>query len=125
MQKKQAKKVKTRRNQLDYPALSPEHNLKTRYEEIEDVASYIHTLNAEEKAWLNSFMEEEVCANFDHKGIKLNDQSDPATRSRIYGRNNQRNRCIHTREAAQNQMGNVDDVDFDNEKGLEEEENFE
>lgn len=124
MQKKPVKKVKTRRNQLEYPALSPEHNLKTRYEEIEDVASYAHTLNAEEKAWLNSFVEEEICANFDHKGIKLNDQNDPVTRSRIYGRNNQRNRCIMTRENAQNLMENVDDIDFDNEKGLEAEESF-
>lgn len=119
------KKTKTRRNQLKYPALSPEHNLKTRYEEIQDVASYAHTLPPEAKEWLNSFIEEEVCANFKHNGIKLNDESDPETRSRIYGRNNQRNRCIYTREAAQNLLVNSDDIDFDNERGLEDEEQFE
>ena len=119
------KKAKTRRNQLKYPALSPEHNLKTRYEEIEDMASYTHTLPPEAREWLNSYSEEEVCANFKHNGIKLNDENDPSTRSRIYGRNNQRNRCIYTKEAAQNLLINVDDIDFDNEKGLDEEEQFE
>lgn len=120
------KKAKTRRNQLKYPALSAEHNLKSRYEEIEDLASYANKLSEEDKAWLNSFAQEEICANFDHDGIKLNDRSDPATRSRIYGRNNQRNRCIYTQQAAQNLLVNVDDVDFDNEKQIvEEEESYE
>lgn len=116
------KKVKTRRNQLKYPALSPEHNIKTRYEEISDVASYANTLSEKDKAWLNSFMEEEVCANFRHNGEKLNDESDPTTRSRIYGRNNQRNRCIHTREAAQNALVDISEIDFDNEKCILEDE---
>jgi anaerobic selenocysteine-containing dehydrogenase len=119
------KKTKTRRNQLQYPALSPQHNLKSRYEEIEDLASYAHTLPPEAREWLNSYAEEEICSNFKHDGIKLNDETDPKTRSRIYGRNNQRNRCIYTREASQNLLVNVDDIDFDNEKGLEEEERFE
>lgn len=123
--KKTVKKQKTRRNNLPYPALSPQHNLKTRYEEISDVASYAHLLNEEEKQWLNSFMEEEVCANFDHKGIKLNDKNDAATRSRIYNRNNERNRCIITREAAQGTMNYIEDMDLDNESKAIEEDDFE
>lgn len=103
---------------MEFPALNPEFNLKTRYEEIEDVASYANTLSYEDKAWLNSFMEEEVCANFNHKGIKLNDSNDSATRSRIYGRNNQRNRCIYTRTKAQNLMEDISGVDFDGEKNI-------
>lgn len=87
--------------------------MKTRYEEIEDLESYAHKLNDEEKAWLNAYSQEEICANFNHNGPKLNDQSDPAVRSRIYGRNNQRNRCILTREHAMGTINYIADVDID------------
>lgn len=120
-----SKKQKNRRSNLKYPALSPEHNLKTRYEEIEDLASYAHTLSEEDKAWLNAFASEEICASFDHKGPKLNDQNDPEVRKRIYGRNNQRNRCILTREMAQNTINYIDDLDIDNEDKYRDEDDFE
>jgi len=96
------------------------YNLKTRYEEIEDLESYKDQLNDEEKEWLNSFSQEEICANFNHKGPKLNDSNDPAVRSRIYNRNNERNRCILTREKAQGALNYLEDVDIDKEKEHEE-----
>lgn len=119
------KKKKTSRQSLKYPALSPQHNLLTRFDEIEDVASYAHTLNEKDREWLNSFIEEEVCANFNHKGPKLNDQNDPATRSRIYDRNNARNRCIYTREKAQSCLNYLEDLDIDREEVASEEDNYE
>lgn len=108
-----------------YPALSPHHNLKTRFEEIEDLASYANTLSEEDKAWLNSYAQEEICANFNHNGPKLNDQTDPAVRSRIYGKNNQRNRCIFTRERAQNTLNYLDELDLDKENEASNEDSYE
>jgi len=119
------KKKKTRRSDLEFPALSPQHNLKSRYEEIEDLASYANTLSKEDRAWLNAFAEEEICSNFKHSGPKLNDETDPAVRSRIYGRNNQRNRCIYTQETAQGTMNFLEEIDVDKEDGLETEESYE
>jgi len=110
------KKKKSRRSDTKYPALDPKLNLKSRYDEIEDMASYAHLLNDEEKAWLNSYASEEVCASFNHSGPKLNDESDAKVRSRIYGRNNQRNRCIMSRESAQGTMNYLEDIDIDGEK---------
>jgi hypothetical protein len=118
-------KKKSRRSDLEFPALSPQHNLKSRYNEIEDLASYADTLSKEDRAWLNAFSEEEICSNFKHNGQKLNDESDPVVRSRIYGRNNQRNRCIYTREESQNSLQVLDDLDIDKENGLEQEESYE
>lgn len=108
-------KKKNKRSDTKYPALKASLNLKTRYEEIEDLESYAHTLSEEDKAWLNSYSEEEICANFNHKGPKLNDQSDPKVRSRIYGRNNQRNRCIYTKELAQGTLNSLEEMDVDKE----------
>ena len=110
---------------MKYPALSPQHNLLTRFEEIEDLASYAHTLPEKDKEWLNSYSEEEICSNFHHKGPALNDSSDPEVRSRIYGRNNERNRCIFTREKAQNCMNYLEDMDIDREEQASHEDDFE
>ena len=109
------KKKKPSRSSVKYPALDPKYNLKSRYNEIEDLASYKDQLNDEEKAWLNAYANEEICANFNHKGPKLNDQSDPKVRSRIYNRNNERNRCIISREEAQGTLNSLDEIDIDHE----------
>jgi len=113
---------KNNRNRTRYPGLDPSLNLKTRQEEIEDLYDYADKLNDEEKAWLNAFSNEEICANFNHKGPKLNDQSNPSVRSRIYNRNNERNRCIMTREKAQGCLNYLEDLDLDNSELAEEEE---
>ena len=109
---------------MKYPALVAKVNLKTRFEEISDLESYAHTLSDEDKAWLNAFSNEEICANFNHSGPKLNDSSDPKVRSRIYNRNNERNRCIHTKEQAQGALNSLEiiDIDKENEAYFEDEE---
>ena len=109
-----SEKKKTGRSSVKYPALVARYNLKTRFEEIADLESYTDQLNDEEKAWLNSFAQEEICANFNHKGPKLNDSSDPKVRSRIYNRNNERNRCILTKEHAMGSINYIEDLDIDN-----------
>jgi len=114
---------KPQRSNVRFAALDPKYNLKTRQEEIEDLYDYADQLNDEEKAWLNAFSNEEICANFNHKGPKLNDKSDPAARSRIYNRNNERNRCIMTREKAQGCLNYLEEMDLDGEEELIEEEN--
>lgn len=109
------KKKKTRRSQYKYPAVESSVNLITRKEEIEDVKSYFNQLNDEEKAWMNSFMEEEVCANFNHGGKKINKSK--KDRKKVYDKNNARNRCIYTRENAQSKLKFVEKVE-DLEKDL-------
>lgn len=113
------------RSRAKFPALDPALNLKSRQEEIEDLYDYAHLLNDEEKTWLNAFAEEEINANFNHKGPKLNDQSDPRVRSRIYNRNNERNRCLFTQNKAMGIMGYLEEMDLDQEEQAYNEENKE
>jgi hypothetical protein len=89
-----------------YPAIEPCVNLKTRKEAIEDVKSYFHKLSPEEKKWMNAFMEEENNANFNHTGPKINKTKEE--KKKIYNRNNARNRCIFTREKAQDKLTYVE-----------------
>lgn len=118
-------KKRTRRSSLKYPALSPQHALRSRFEETEDLASYANTLSDEDKDWLNRFAEEEIHCNLKHSGEKLNDVSDPAVRSRIYSRNNQRNRCILTRETAKGSIQFLEDLDIDNIESADNEDSYE
>lgn len=120
---KATSKKKSRKN-VKYPALNPNYNLKTRYEEIMDINSYAKDLPPEAKAWLNSFVSEEICANLNHGGQQLNDPNDPETRSRIYNKNNARNRCIYTQEIAQGTMNYLEEIDIDGERNLEDEESY-
>jgi len=53
-------------------------NLKSRYEEIEDVASYANTLSEDDKDWLNRFSQEYICGNFTHGGEQLHEPLDNA-----------------------------------------------
>lgn len=84
------------------------------------------------KEWLNSFVEEHVNANFNHKGIKLM-KSDEEKRER-YRANNYRNKDIYTREKAQGKLNYIEDIksesskeitdDFDLELSLDKKDNF-
>lgn len=112
--KKEPGKKVTRRSRFQYPAVEPSVNLKTRQEEIEDVKSYFHKLSPEDKKWMNSFMEEENNANFNHGGPTLNKSKDE--KKRIYNKNNARNRCIMTREKAQDKLVYVEKLDDFEEK---------
>jgi hypothetical protein len=82
-------------------------NLKTRYEEIEDIASYFHTLPPSAKNFMHSFVEEYVNANFKHKGKPIYTEVDD--KRAIYNRNNARNRDILTRSKASGQYIAIDD----------------
>jgi hypothetical protein len=96
---------KTRRNSVSYPALKPEYNIKIRQEYID--FDYIDKLNPSEKRWLNNFVEEELIANVEHPGTKLNDfqtkdlvikkkkvhRKVNSNKKRIFDNNNARNRC--------------------------------
>ena len=99
-------------------------NLKSRYEEISDIASYANDLPLEAKIWLTAFVEEEIISNRYHNGPKLNDFEDPKVRSRIYTKNNVRNRDIYTRETSQGTMNYLAEMDLDGESNLEEEDKF-
>lgn len=111
-------KKKTKRSKAKYPALTPNLNLKTRYEEIEDLASYAHTLSDKDKEWLNSFAEEYINANMKHKGKKVIPNT-KENRSKIYIKNNARNRDVLTQAKAQGKALYIDDV-FNSEDELDE-----
>jgi len=106
---KKPKKV-NRRNTVKFPGLEPKYNLKSRQEEIEDIASYAHKLGPKEKAWLNSYVEEEINANFQHGGKKIN-KTKKAQRE-IYNKNNARNRDVFTRAKAQNKLDSLSDLSW-------------
>ena len=107
---------KNSRKSHRYPALIPSLNLKTRHDEIVDVCEYLHLLNEDELDFLNRFIEEEVNCNLNHPGAKLNDVNDPKVRSRIYGKNNSRNRDVMSREHAQGKMGYLAEIEEQDEK---------
>ena len=90
-------KKPNRRSKTKFPALQPRFNLKTRHEELSDF-DYIDKLNEKEKAWLNSFLEEEVNANFKHSGKILNKSK--ASKRACYNKNNARNRDIYSKAKA-------------------------
>lgn len=107
---KQDEKKKPTRKDNPYAALDPKLTLKTRYEEIADLDSYAHTLPKEAKDWLNSYAEEEIHVNLHHKGQKLNDLEDPANRTRLWLKNNARNRCVLSRESAAGSLSYLEEM---------------
>ena len=106
---------KKRRKDNPFAALDPTLNIKSRYNEIEDLASYADTLPLEAKEWLNRFAEEEINCNFKHAGEKLNDFEDKENRKRLWLRNNARNRCIYTKEESQQTLNYLADLEKDEE----------
>jgi hypothetical protein len=101
-------KKTNRRTKSKFRGLRPELNLKTRFEEIADMASYAHKLNEEELDWLNRFSEEYVSSNFNHNGNLISRTK--KWRKECYDRNNARNRDIFTREKAQGTMNYLEDI---------------
>lgn len=89
--KKKAGKPKNKRAGKKYPALDPLYNTKVRRENID--MDYVQTLNNDDKAWLNKFMEEYNGASFKNDGTDIHDTQE--LRRDCYGRNNQRNRCLY------------------------------
>lgn len=93
--KKQPKK-RSRRSKTPYPALKPELNLRSRFEQID--YDYVDKLSDKEKEWLNTFTEEYTNANFNH-GKKILHKT-KALKKSCYDRNNSRNRDVLTRAKA-------------------------
>ncbi len=60
-------KKKSRRSTTENAAVNPQLNLKSRYEELEDISEYFHTLPDEAKEWMNKYTENVVNASFDKK----------------------------------------------------------
>lgn len=58
------RKKKTRRQQTENAAVNPQLNLKSRYEELEDIGEYFHTLPPDAQKWLNNYTENFVNASF-------------------------------------------------------------
>lgn len=125
------KRKKTRRNKAKYPALEPEFNLKMRKDLID--YDYLHKLTPEELKWLNSFTEEYINADFNHKGkrihkkiIKLkhikyknkNKEID-VYKSDSYKRNNDRNSDIYTRMQASGKLLDLDSISNKKDTGFE------
>lgn len=104
---KKVTKSTNRYKNTKYKALEPEINLKSRYEEIEDIASYAKDLPEEAKDWLNRFTQEYVCANFKHKGEKIH--TTEKLRKSCFNRNNARNRDVYTQQKAQNSLNYIED----------------
>lgn len=86
-------------------------NLKNRFEEIEDIASYKDQLNEEELNWLNRFSEEYITANLKHKGRKLHKKEHH--KKAVYKKNNARNKCILSRSKANGSIKYFDDLKRD------------
>lgn len=96
-------KHKNVRSGTKYAALKPHLNLRGRKQEIEDIASYIHLLNDEERDWMNRFTEEYVNCNLKHDGPRIHDEwYEPA----LNLKNNARNRDVLVKN--ENSPGGVD-----------------
>ena len=93
-----------RRSDFAFPYLEPSVSLIKRREEVEDVASYTHLLNDEEKAWMNQFMKEYNDADTQHAVFHINAKE----RKICNDKNNARNRCWYTEESAQNRLNLVE-----------------
>ena len=113
VRKKVTGQKKPRRSDFDYPYLEPSVSMLKRREEVEDVASYAHKLNDEEKAWLNQFIKE-----YNDASTKDAVFHKTATERKICNdKNNARNRCWYTEEAAANRLNLVEN-DYELEKAI-------
>lgn len=93
-----------KRGKVKFPALDKKYNLKTRQDLID--YDYIDKLTDKEKAFLNSFTEEYVGANFKHKGKKLHKSK--TKKKDCFDRNNSRNRDIYTISKANDMLKELD-----------------
>ena len=98
-----------RRSKNPFRALDPNLNLRSRWEEIADLASYANTLSPKDKEWLNKFSSEYVCAEFGDKPLHKTKRLKKA----VYDKNNARNRCILTKSHAYGNTKSLDDVNLD------------
>ena len=93
MTTKKTKKRKTKRSKQKNPALIKKYNSRVRQEYLD--YDYLNQLDEKQLAFLNSFTEETLGANFNHKGKKLIKKV--REKRQIYNENNARNRCAYGR----------------------------
>jgi hypothetical protein len=98
------KQKRPRRRDFEYPYLEPSVALLKRREEVDDVASYAHKLSAEDKAWMNQFMKEYNDASTQDAVFHTTAE----TRKICNDKNNARNRCWYSEEAAANRLNLVE-----------------
>lgn len=110
-------KKKSRRSNTEHPALKPSLNLKTRYEEIEDLSSYANrtdidtlTLSDEDRDWLNKFAEEYVNDKLNRKNLKKNIHNTEKLKKTCDDRNNARNRDILTQVKAYGKLVDINSI---------------
>jgi hypothetical protein len=77
-----------------------------RREETEDLASYAHLLNKEEKAWLNQFAKEYINADTNPATAIFHRTAEE--KKICNDKNNARNRCWYTEESAANRLNLVE-----------------
>ena len=97
------------RHREKYPALNFRRATKIRREVMEEI-DYVSKLSDEEKAWLNSFLEETVVTNFQHKGKKLIRNKEG--RRKAWRENNARNRDMLGQAKATGMALYCTDADF-------------
>jgi uncharacterized protein (DUF3084 family) len=94
-----------KRDRVKYPYLHPNLNLKSRQEEIEDIWNeYGKQLSDQDKAWLNKFIKEYICAQFDTKNINKNLHKSKKKIQECYKKNNDRNSCLYTKQKMLNRL---------------------
>lgn len=118
--KKNAKSVPKKDNKK-YRYLQRDKNLKSRRYFIdtdyidgvynEDGTQAMRGLNDEEKAWLNQFYKEDVCAS--RKGAILYDEKDDAVWKPIYRANNDRNSDLYNIKQRTGKLSTVSPEKFD------------
>lgn len=109
--KNSTKQKPSRRSKVQYPAVKPEYNLKSRQDDIEDVQSYFNELNDADKEWMNKFMSE-----YNNASGVADDDTDALhntqeLRKACRDRNNNRNACIYSREKAQKKLQFVEKIE--------------
>jgi hypothetical protein len=96
------KKKLSKRSKAKHPDLSPQFNLKTRADLLDQ--DYLHELNGEELEWLNKFNSEYVGASLDKDDLDNNLHNTKKLLKDCRDRNNARNRDVLTLEKAKNQL---------------------
>lgn len=97
------------REKTEYSAVKLNVNLKSRAEDIKDVASYFNELSDKDKAWMNKFMEEYNNASFKKNNEQNLMKTDQEKRD-SYNRNNARNRDIYNRLKMNNDLVYIEDL---------------
>lgn len=104
-----SKKKKSKRDNVKYPALERHYIARIKQEYLD--YDYLSKLSDKDKEWLNRFTEEELNANFKHKGDKI--ITDNETQKQIYHKNNARQRCTYSRSKAKNAVKDAAENEID------------